>query len=130
MLNKVILMGRLTRDPELKHTQTNIPVCSFTIAVDRRFKKDGQPEADFISIVAWRQTGEFVAKHFTKGKLINVCGSLQSRSWEQDGKRQYATEVIAEEVNFCGDKGQTNNDFTPTNDGFEEVDEDPDSLPF
>lgn len=105
MLNKVILMGRLTRDPELKYTPSNVAVCSFSIAVDRRYARPGeQRQADFINIVAWRNTAEFVSKYFVKGQLINVCGSLQTRTWDDaQGVKRYATEVIADEVNFCGD---------------------------
>ncbi|MDR0405836.1 MAG: single-stranded DNA-binding protein [Clostridiales bacterium] len=145
MLNKVILMGRLTRDPELKYTASNIPVCSFSIAVDRRFVRSGeQRQADFINIVAWRQTAEFVCKYFTKGQMINVCGSLQTRNWDDNnGVRHFATEVIADEVNFCGDKpqggGNAGGGSSPSNygdpgpqfnnDGFAPVDTD-DDLPF
>ena len=111
MLNKVILMGRLTRDPELKYTTTNIPVCSFSIAVDRRFAKAGeQGKTDFINIVTWRATAEFVSKYFTKGRMINVVGSLQTRTWDDaNGVRRYVTEVIADEINFCGDKAPAAN---------------------
>lgn len=106
MLNKVILMGRLTRDPELKYTQNNIPVCSFSLAVDRRFVRAGEErQADFINIVAWRTTAEFVSKYFTKGRMMNVCGSLQTRTWDDaNGVRRYVTEVVADEINFCGDR--------------------------
>ena len=106
MLNKVILMGRLTRDPELKYTPSNVAVCSFTIAVDRRHVKPGeQRQADFINIVTWRNTAEFVSGHFSKGQMINVVGSLQTRQRETpDGSKRYATEVIVDEANFCGDK--------------------------
>ena len=105
MLNKVILMGRLTRDPELKYTPSNVAVCSFSIAVDRRYARPGeQRQADFINIVTWRNTAEFVSKYFTKGQMINVCGSLQTRTWDDaQGVKRYATEVVADEVNFCGD---------------------------
>lgn len=105
MLNKVILMGRLTRDPELKYTPSNIAVCSFSIAVDRRYAKAGEAkQTDFINIVTWRQTAEFVSKYFVKGQMINVCGSLQTRTWDDaQGVKRYATEVVADEVNFCGD---------------------------
>ncbi len=143
MLNKVILMGRLTRDPELKYTASNVPVCSFSIAVDRRFAKQGeQSQADFINIVTWRQSAEFVSKYFTKGRLINVVGSLQTRNWDDaNGVRHYATEVVADEVNFCGDKpanpqqgGNAPSHFGNSepqfqNNGFEVVDTD-DDLPF
>lgn len=129
MLNKVILMGRLTRDPELKLTPANVPVCSFSIAVDRKFQKQGeQRQADFINIIAWRNTAEFVAKYFVKGQMINVCGSLQTRTWEdKNGVKHYATEVITDEVNFCGDKsGQAKPQATEE---FQEVDTG-DDLPF
>lgn len=125
MLNKVILMGRLTQSPELKYTPSNVAVCSFKIAVDRRFKQD---EADFISCVAWRQAAEFICKYFTKGKLINVVGRIETRSWEKDGQKRYATEVLVEEVNFCGDKQKQ--EGVPVDDtGFIPVEDDPD-LPF
>lgn len=105
-MNKVILMGRLTRDPELKQTQSGVSVCSFSIAVNRRFKNaEGNYDADFINCVAWRQTGEFVGKYFAKGRMIAVVGSLQTRNYEKDGQRHYVTEVNVEEVHFCGDKG-------------------------
>ena len=83
MLNKVILMGRLTRDPELKYTPSNVAVCSFSIAVDRRYARPGeQRQADFINIVTWRNTAEFICKYFQKGSMIAVSGRLQSRTWE------------------------------------------------
>lgn len=101
-MNKVILMGRLTRDPEMRQTSGNIPVCSFSVAVDRRFKgQDGERKADFINVVAWRQQAEFVSRYFTKGKGIAVVGSIQTRSWEdQQGQKRYQTEVIADEIYF------------------------------
>lgn len=107
-LNKVFLMGRLTADPELKQTQSGTSVVSFSIAVDRRFNKDEQKKADFISCVAWRTTAEFVAKYFSKGSMIALVGELQTRTWEdQNGQKRYATEVIASEVSFCGSKNNT-----------------------
>lgn len=107
-MNKAILMGRLTRDPELRQTPTGVSVTSFTIAVNRRFAKEGGQEADFINCVAWRQTAEFVCRYFQKGSMIAVCGSIQTRSWDgQDGKKQYATEVVAEEVHFTGSKSES-----------------------
>ncbi len=129
MLNKVILMGRLTKDPELKYTPSNVAVTSFTIAVDRKYQKDGNKQVDFINIVSWRQTAEFICKYFSKGRMINVCGSLQTRTYDdKDGKKVYVTEVVADEVNFCGDKGKQEQ-TPPANDGFIEVDSD-DELPF
>lgn len=105
-MNKVILIGRLTKEPQLKYTLgKNTAVCQFTIAVDRRFKTDNQPTADFIPVVAWRQTAEFVSKYFTKGSRIAVIGSIQTRSWDDDeGQRHYATEVVADNVEFCESK--------------------------
>lgn len=101
--NKVILIGNLTADPELKQTNAGTSVCSFSIAVNRRFSKDGEQACDFINIQAWRQTAEFVAKYFTKGKPILVCGQLQTRTWtDKEGNKRYATEVVADEVSFVG----------------------------
>ena len=129
MLNKCILQGRICKDLELKVTQTGTEVVSFTLAVERNYCKQGeQRQADFVNCVAWRQTAEFICKYFAKGQMINVCGSLQVRQWEKDGVKHYATEVIADEVNFCGDKGQAAQQTQPS-DGFAEVEED-DSLPF
>lgn len=109
-MNKVVLMGRLTKEPELRYTPNNVAVCQFTVAVDRRFKTDGQNQADFIPVVAWRQSAEFVSKYFTKGSRIAVVGSIQTRSWDDnDGKRHYVTEVIADEVEFCESKRQDGN---------------------
>jgi single-strand DNA-binding protein len=102
-LNKVILIGNLTADPELKQTQGGLSVCSFNIAVNRRVKVEGQQDCDFISIVAWRQQAEFVCKYFKKGQAILVCGQLQTRNWtDNQGNKRYATEVVADEVSFAG----------------------------
>lgn len=110
-MNKVILMGRLTRDPELRQTTSGIAVCSFSIAVNRRFAKDGQQNADFINCTAWRQQAEFICKYFHQGSMIAIVGSLQSRSWEnQEGKRQYSTDVVVEEVHFTGSKRDSGTD--------------------
>lgn len=110
MLNKAILMGRITRDPELRYTPSNVAVCTFTVAIDRRYVRQGEErQADFINVVAWRQQAEFVSKYFTKGRMINVVGSIQTRSWDdQNGTKRYATEVIADEINFCGDSRPDN----------------------
>ena len=106
-MNKVILMGRLTKDVEMRQTPNGISVARFTLAVNRRFAKEGQQQADFINCVAWRQTGEFIARYFQKGSMIAVIGSIQSRSWDgQDGKKQYATEVNVEEAYFTGSKSE------------------------
>ena len=101
-------MGRLTRDPEMRQTPQGTSVASFSIAVNRRFAKEGQQQADFINCVAWRQQAEFICKYFRKGSMIAVVGSIQTRSWDgQDGKRQYATEVLIDEVYFTGSKAET-----------------------
>ena len=112
--NKVILMGRLTSAPELKSANGTY-VTSFNIAVDRRYTKEGQDkQTDFITIVAWRQTAEFISKYFRKGSAILVCGELQTRSWEDNnGNKCYATEVIASEVSFCEAKRDSEGNNTP-----------------
>ena len=101
-MNKVILIGNLSRDPETRTTSGGLTVCSFTLAVNRRFKtQDGKQEADFINIVAWRQLGELCSKYLAKGKKAAVTGSIQTRTYEaQDGSKRYATEVLADEVEF------------------------------
>jgi single-strand DNA-binding protein len=106
MLNKALIMGRLTRDPELKSTASGISVCSFSVAIDRRYVKPGEErQADFINCVAWRQQAEFISKYFSKGRMINVVGTIQTRRYtDKDGNARTATEVVADEVNFCGDK--------------------------
>lgn len=107
MLNKVILMGRLTADPELRMTPNNVEVMSLTIAVDRRYVKGQEKKADFITCIAWREVAKFIHTHFNKGKMINVCGELQTRTWDDSqGVKRYATEVNVTEVNFCGDGKQ------------------------
>ena len=114
MINSVVLMGRLTADPELRQTQNGTAVTSFTVAVDRRFQRE---QTDFINVVAWKQTAEFVEKYFKKGAMIALRGSIQQRNCEdKNGNKRTAFEVVADEVSFCGskaDKPQTlsNNDF-------------------
>lgn len=129
MLNKVMLLGRLTRDPEIRYTaNTNVLVCSFSLAVGRNFKKEGQPDADFINIVAWGKTGEFCSKYFTKGQQVAVCGRLQTRNYDdKDGKKVYVTEVVAEEVHFADSKKDGASTAVPQ-DGFTAVDDT--QLPF
>ncbi len=111
-LNKVILCGRLTADPELKQTTSGIAVVSFTLAVNRRFQSktaDGAQaqQADFISVVAWRQTAEFIARYFHKGSALCITGSIQTRSWQdQQGQKRYATEVVADEAMFVDSKNE------------------------
>lgn len=109
-LNKVILGGRLTADPELRTTPNGVSVTTFTVAVTRSYRSsaDQQAQSDFISVVAWRQTAEFVSKYFRKGSSICVLGSIQTRSWkDQNGQNRYATEVVADEVNFVDSKSES-----------------------
>lgn len=106
MINKAILMGRLTRDPELRHTGSGTPVCSFSIAVSEGYGEN--QKTDFINCVAWNKTAEFVNKYFAKGRMIIVYGRISTRTWEgQDGKKNYATEVVANQVSF-GDSKKDN----------------------
>lgn len=105
MFNRVIIMGRLTADPELRQTEGGKGYCQITVAVDRDYTPQGQEKkADFISVVAWEKTAEFISKYFYKGKMILVEGSLRLRSYEKDGQKRYITEVLANSVKFCGDK--------------------------
>ena len=107
MLNHIIVMGRLTRDPELRRTGSGVAVASFTVAVDRDFspKDGGERETDFIDCVAWRQTGEFVSKYFTKGRMAVVSGRLQIRSWtDKDGNKRRTAEIVADNVYFGDSK--------------------------
>jgi single-strand DNA-binding protein len=109
-INKVILQGRLTRDPELKYTQSGTAVATFTIAVNRRFKKEGQPEADFVNCVVWQKAAESAANHVGKGCRVGVVGRWETRNYDgQDGKRVYVNECIVEEMDFI--------DFANQNDG-------------
>lgn len=141
--NKVILIGNLVEDPELKQTPNGVPVTNFRIAVSRRFQnKDGQQEADFINVVCWRQSAEFVKRYFNKGRSILVCGSLQSRTWtDNNNQKRYTLEVVADEVSFVDRRPDSqpsgNNQmsapapYSSANDGisFEEMSTD-DDLPF
>ena len=103
-MNKTMLLGRLTADPELRYTNTNnIPVVSFTLAVRRKFTREGGPEADFINIVAWQKTAEFVAEYFTKGQLMALEGRFENHNWtDRDGIKRYDIRVVAESVDFAG----------------------------
>lgn len=148
MLNHITIMGRLTRDPELRYTQTSTPVASFCVAVDRDFqpKDGGEKQTDFINVVAWRSTGEFVSKYFSKGSLTVVSGRLQMRDWtDRDGNKRTSAEIVADNVYFGGSKSQQsaegsnapeqsyNGSYSaPPVQGFREIgdDEDDGSLPF
>lgn len=138
--NKVILVGNMTSDPELKKTPNGVSVTSFSIAVSRRFTKQGeQPQADFINIVAWRTTAEFIARYFNKGKPILICGQLQTRSFtDQNGQKRYVTEVVADEATFVENKGASAHSsdagvpapsYRGNDAGYEDLSDD-DSLPF
>lgn len=110
MLNNAVIMGRLVADPELRTTGSGISVSSFTVAVDRRFNRQGEDrQADFIDIIAWRQTAEFVCKYFRKGSMIAVQGYIQTRMYEdKNGNKRKAVEIVADNVSFCGSKSEGN----------------------
>ena len=130
MINSV-LMGRLTRDPELRQTNSGTLVCSFSVAVDNGYGEN--KKTDFINCVAWKGTAEFVSKYFAKGQMIALSGRLSTRTWDDNGTTRYATEVSVREVEFCGSKaeGQNNADSSPLPDadGFVPMGDD-DDLPF
>lgn len=136
MLNNAVIMGRLTKDPELKTTANGISVTSFTIAVDRKFNKQGEEkQADFIDIIAWRGTAEFISKYFRKGSMIAVQGSIQTRMYEdKNGNKRKVVEIVADEVSFCGDKNinaapaPTTPTITPSDDEYRDIPKD--DLPF
>ncbi|NCB04417.1 MAG: single-stranded DNA-binding protein [Clostridia bacterium] len=147
MLNKAILMGRLTADPELRRTQSNTAVTSFTLAVDRSFSKGAEKQTDFIDIVAWDKTAEFVSKWFHKGQLVAVSGRIQVRNWEdKQGQKRRTYEIVAEEAHFAESKRDTQyspeggaqypqyrdtgSQAAPDNGGFREIPDDDGELPF
>ena len=147
MLNKVFIMGRLTRDPELRRTQSGTAVTSFSLAVDRDFKsQSGEKETDFIDVVAWRSTAEFVAKYFTKGRMAVVEGRLQIRDWkDKDGNNRRSAEVVADNIYFGDSKRDgAGSDYAPAygapmggysapmggSSAFAEIDEEDGDLPF
>lgn len=112
--NKATIAGRLTAAPELKQTASGLSACTFTVAVNRRYSKDGQQEADFINCQAWRQTAEFICKYFTKGASICVTGAIQTRSWDDsNGQKRYATEIVVDEAYFVD--GKNDNATAPKN---------------
>ena len=112
-MNKVILIGRLTRDPELRYTSSNVPTASFSVAVDRNFtNQNGEREADFINIVVWRKQAENCKNYLTKGSQVAIEGRIQTRNYDgQDGKKVYVTEVVADNVQFLGSKGSSSQSF-------------------
>lgn len=130
-MNNVVLIGRLTADPEYKQTPSGVSVTSFSIAVDRNYiDKDGNRQTDFINIAAWRNTADFICRYFSKGRMIAIEGSIQTRKYEdKNGNKRTAFEVVAERVSFCGDKpakGTTGESFKESD--FEEIPDD--DLPF
>ncbi len=141
MLNKIVLQGRLSKNPELRHTQGGNPVASFRLAVDRDFKdkQTGEKATDWIDVVAWRNTAEFVSRYFTKGRMAVVEGRLQMRDWtDKDGNKRTSAEVVADHVYFgdsqrSGDTSNTRWDYgapEPQQDGFSELSDDDGKLPF
>ena len=114
-MNKVILIGRLTRDPELRYTSSNVATCTFSLAVDRNFtNQNGDREADFINIVVWRKQAENCKNYLTKGSQVAIEGRIQTRNYDdKDGKKVYVTEVVADNVQFLGGKGSNNGGSTP-----------------
>lgn len=143
-MNKVILMGRLTKDPEIRYAGVGEPIAiaRYTVAVSRRFKKEGQAEADFINVVSYRKAAEFIEKYFKKGQMIAIVGRLQVRSWDDsEGKRYWSTEVITDEIHFAGGKNEApqaapaapqSGGYPPADSGFYPVDPsiEDDDLPF
>ncbi|MBQ7958023.1 MAG: single-stranded DNA-binding protein [Clostridia bacterium] len=117
MLNNVVLMGRLTADPELRQTSTGIEVTSFSIAIDRGYVRQGEErQTDFINCVAWRQTAKFISSYFRKGQMIAVTGSIQTRNYEdKNGNKRVATDVVVATASFCGSKSETGAASAPAN---------------
>lgn len=141
MLNHIVIMGRLTKDPELRRTQSGLAVTSFTLAVERDFagKDNSERETDFIDCVAWRQLGEFVSKYFAKGRMACVAGKLQIRIWtDKDGNKRRSAEVLAESVYFADSKNAADNGnrdaaqtaAAPAQNAFAQIDDDDEELPF
>lgn len=130
MLNIVVLMGRLVANPTLRYTQSQTPVASFTIAVDRDYQTGGsEKQTDFVECTAWRHTAEFVNKYFTKGQMIVVSGSLQSRKWQDKaGNNRVSWEVVADSVHFCGDKKSETVNVSAAD--FEDLGDDEGEIPF
>lgn len=119
MYNRVILMGRLTRDPELRTTQSGIAMCRFSVAVERAYSRGEEKQTDFFDVTVWRQTAEFVSKYFSKGRMILIEGSIQNNNYtDQNGVKHYATAIMGERVSFCGDKSgaQGQPDYRPSQD--------------
>ena len=105
MINSVVIMGRLTHDPEMRETPAGVSVTRFSVAVERPYSKGGERQADFLDVVAWRDTADFVCRYFVKGQMIAISGSIQARTYtDRDGNRRKSVEIVADGVSFCGDK--------------------------
>ena len=132
MINKVIILGRITQDLELKQTPNGVSVLSFTVAVDRNFSKQGEErQSDFISCVAWKQTAEFISRHFGKGRMIAVEGQLRTRTYEdKNGSKHYVTEVYVDNASFTGEKKAENQQTIGNPDDYEDVLSDDGTIPF
>lgn len=128
MLNNVVLMGRMTADAELKSTPNGKYVASFSIAVERDYSQNGERQTDFINLVAWNKTAEFITNYFNKGDMIAVTGSIQTRQYEKDGSKRTATEVKVDKASFCG--GKTEKKAEPKATEFEPLADDDLDLPF
>ena len=130
-MNKVLLIGRLAKDPELRYTQSGTAVANFTLAVNRRYNPNGEQEADFINCTAWGKTGEFAEKYLRKGMKIAVEGRIQTGSYEKDGVKHYTTDIIVDRHEFCESKRSADSGIYPAPDqGFTEIEETDGHLPF
>lgn len=129
-MNKVILIGRLVADPEIRQTNSGKTVASYRMAVDRNVKTEGQPEADFINCTAWGKTGEFAEKYLHKGMKIAIEGRIQTGSYEKDGQKHYTAEIIVDRHEFCESKKAADSGSYPAPQGFTEIDETDGHLPF
>ena len=133
-MNSLHIIGRLTKNPELRTTSTGLSVCSFTVAVNRKKTKDGQQETDYFNVTAWRERGETCAKYLSKGKKVSVVGPVSVRTWESNGKHGASLEVTAEEVEFLSPRGETQpaqpEPQVDQQTGFQQVDMDDSELPF
>lgn len=134
MLNVIVIMGRLTADPELRTTSNGVPVTSFTVAVNRNYSKDGNNQTDFINCVAWRNNADFITKYFGKGQMIAIKGSLQQRNYtDKEGVHRTAYDVVVENASFCGSKETSEPDVDYSNvdtSEFEEISMSDEDLPF
>lgn len=134
MLNQIVIHGRLTAQPELKYTQSDVPYCKFTIAVDRAYKQGENKQTDFFSVTAWRGLAEMISKYFPKGKEILLTGQMQSQKWQdKDGNNRISWEVLASTVDFCGSKSDSKQPNQPQQqqyEGFHEFNDDDEGIPF